>query len=76
MSGMESLLHWSSILNCDAMTDVEMVNTGHLVGPGRHPQCHILRCLYLLKARVTYVGAPAWCCIARDKFPQCYVGQQ
>ena len=63
MSGVESLLHgsWSWLLNCDAMTDVvllqtvykvlrrkhiwvvldsqregvlvEMVNTGHLVGP-------------------------------------------
>ena len=32
---------------------VEMVNTGHLVGPVRRPQIRILRCLYLLKARVT-----------------------
>ena len=43
---------------------VEMVNTGHLVGPGRRPQSRIMRCLYLLKARVTCVGAPDWCCIA------------
>ena len=35
---------------------MEMVNTGHLVGPGRRPQSRILRCLYLLKARVTCVG--------------------
>ena len=80
MSGVESLLHgsWSWLLNCDAMTDVvllqtvytvlrrkhicvvldyqregllvDMVNTGHLVGPGLRPQSRILRCLYLLKA--------------------------
>ena len=55
---------------------MEMVNTGHLMGPGRRPQSRILRCLYLLKARVTCVGAPDWCCIACDRFPQCVVGQQ
>ena len=49
---------------------MEMVNTGHLVGPGRRPQSRILRCLYLLKARVTCVGAPDWCCIVCDRFPQ------
>ena len=51
MSGVESLFygHWSWLMNCDAMTDVvldsqregllvEMVNTAHLVGPGRRPQ--------------------------------------
>ena len=27
---------------------VEMVNTGHLVGPGRLPQSPILRCLYVV----------------------------
>ena len=26
---------------------MEMVNTGHLVGPGRRPQSRILCCLYL-----------------------------
>ena len=52
---------------------VEMVNTGHLVGPGRRPQSRILRCLYLLKAQVTCVGAPDWCCIACDRVPQCVV---
>ena len=36
---------------------MEMVNTGYLVGPGRRPQRRILRCLYLLKARVSCVGA-------------------
>ena len=36
---------------------MEMVNTGHLVGPGRRPQSRILHCLYLLNARVTCVGA-------------------
>ena len=30
----------------------EMVNTGHLVGPGRRSQSRILHCLYLLKARM------------------------
>ena len=39
---------------------VKMVNTGHLVGPGRCPQSHILYCLYLLKAQVTCIGAPDW----------------
>ena len=43
---------------------MEMVNTGHLVGPGHRPQSRILRCLYLLEARVACVGAPDWCCIA------------
>ena len=55
---------------------VEMVNTGHLVSSGRHPQSCIWRCPYLLKARVTHVGAPDWYSIACDKFPQCVVGQQ
>ena len=40
---------------------VKMVSTGHLVSPGRRPQRHILHCLYLLKARVTCVGAPDVC---------------
>ena len=43
---------------------MEMANTGHLVGPGRRPQSRILGCMYLLKARVTCVGAPDGCCIA------------
>ena len=55
---------------------MEMVNTGHLVDPGRRPQSRILRCLYLLKARVTCVGAPDWCCKACDRFPQCVVDQK
>ena len=55
---------------------VEMVNTGHIVGPGRRPQSRILWCLYLLKARVTCVGAPDWCCIVCDRFPQCIVCHQ
>ena len=46
---------------------VKIVNTGHLVSHGGRPQSHILRCLYLLKARVTCVGALDWCSIA------CYV---
>ena len=28
---------------------MQMVNTGHLVGPGHRPQSRILRCLYLLE---------------------------
>ena len=100
VSGVESLLHgsWSWLSNCDAMTNVvllqtdykvlhikhtwvvgdsqrvgllvEIVNTGHLVGSDRRPQSRILRCLYLLKARVTCVGALDWCCITCDRFPQ------
>ena len=31
---------------------LKMVNTGHLVSSGLRPQNRILRCLYLLKARV------------------------
>ena len=59
MSGVESLLHESRswFLSCNAMTDVVLLQ---LV-------CKVLirnRCLYLLKARVTCVGAPDWYCIA------------
>ena len=46
---------------------VEMVNTGHLVSSGHRPQSRILCCLYILKARVTCVSAPDWCCIACDR---------
>ena len=38
------------------------------MGPGLRPQSRILRCLYLLKARV---GAPDWCYIACDRLLQC-----
>ena len=55
---------------------VKMVNTDHLVSPGRRPQSSILRCLYFLNARVTYVGAQDKCSIVCDRFPQCVVYQQ
>ena len=55
---------------------MKMVNTGHLVIPGVRPQIRIMRGLYLLKARVTCVGAPDWCSIVCDKIPQYVVDQQ
>ena len=53
---------------------VSMVNTGHLVSPGRRPQSRIMRCLYLFRTRVICVCAPDWCIVACDIFPQCAVG--
>ena len=72
---------WNWLLNCNAMTEVVLLQTVHKVLRREHvyffvirggpPQSRILRCLYLPIARVTSVGAPDWCSIACDIFPQC-----
>ena len=60
----------SPYFQCEGVL-VKMGNTRNLVSPGGRPQSHILHSLYLLKARVTCVGAPYWCSMACDRFPQC-----
>ena len=57
----------SSVIYCVSLRRERRRNSQYW--PSCEPQNHIQRYLYLLKAEVTCVGAPDWCSIACDKFP-------